>query len=222
MVDRTRARALAQEALAAGEPVAWFDTLYREARAGTTVVPWADLTPNPHLVAWLDRHAASGRALDVGSGLGDNAEELARRGFDVTAFDVAPTAIAQTRERFPDSPVEYLAADLLQPPSAWLEGFDLVAETYTLQVLPPLARERAIASLRRLVAPGGTLLVIARGREPHEPEGAMPWPLTRAEVEAIAEGELTLVEIEDFLDEEDPPVRRLRATFVRYPAKAAS
>lgn len=216
MVDRTRARALAQEAVALGRPVDWFETLYREAVDGTTVVPWADLVPNPHLVEWLDRHPQhSGSALDVGTGLGDNAEELARRGYDVVAFDVAATAINQAQERFPRSRVAYATADLLEPPAAWRERFNLVAETYTLQVLPPAPRAAAVGSLRTLVAPGGTLLVIARGREPHEPEGSMPWPLTRAEVEGIGGEGFQLVEVEDFLDDEDPPVRRLRATFRR-------
>jgi SAM-dependent methyltransferase len=215
-MDRTRARTLARDAVARGEPLEWFDALYREADAGTTVVPWADLVPNPHLVAWLAVNpAAGGRALDVGTGLGDNAEELARRGMTVVAFDVAPTAVAQARARFPGSPVGYCVANLLEPPAEWRAAFDLVAETYTLQVLPPAERRVAAAALRTLVAPGGTLLVIARGREPGEPEGAMPWPLTRAEVEAIGGGDLALVAFEDFLDDEDPPVRRFRATFRR-------
>jgi len=219
MVDRARARCLAQEAVSQGKPVEWFETLYREAAAGTTVVPWADLVPNPHLVEWLERQPVHrGCALDVGSGLGDNAEELARRGYEVTAFDVAATAIEQATARFPQSSVAYCVADLLQPPAEWRGHFDLVAETYTLQVLPPAARRRAIESLRSLVAPGGTLLVIARGREAGEPEGAMPWPLTVREVRGITGDRVSLVNFEDFLDDEDPPVRRLRATF-RAPAR---
>jgi SAM-dependent methyltransferase len=207
---------LAREAIARGEPVAWFEELYREAESGTTVVPWADLVPNPHLVEWLDASTiAPGRALDVGTGLGDNAEELARRGHRVTAFDVSATAIEQARQRFPGSPVHYRVADLLVSPVAWRAAFDLVAETYTLQVLPPRERRAAARVLRELVAPGGLLLVIARGREPDDPEGAMPWPLTRAEIDAIAGDDVVLERVEDFVDAEDPPVRRFRATFRR-------
>src|SRR5262249_47067217 len=215
-VDRSRARTLARDSIARGDALAWFEVLYREAEEGTTVVPWVDLVPNPHLVAWLDAHPGlGGRALDVGTGLGDNAEELARRGFAVAAFDVAGTAIARARERFPGSPVRYAVADLLEPPPDWHAAFDLVAETYTLQVLPPPERALAVQALRTFVAPGGTLLVIARGREPGEPEGAMPWPLTRGEIEAIAADGLTMTAFEDFLDDESPPVRRFRATFRR-------
>ena len=216
MTSRTRARALAREAIARDRPLDWFEALYREADAGTAVVPWADLVPNPHLLEWLDAHPLPpGRALDVGTGLGDNAEELARRGWEVVAFDIAGSAIEGARKRFPASRVQYTTANLLEPPAAWRGAFDLVAETYTLQVLPP--RERALAArvLAELTAPGGTLLVIARGREPDDPEGAMPWPLTRAEIEAIGGDGLARPAFEDFLDAEDPPVRRFRATFRR-------
>jgi len=216
MVDRSRARSLAQESVARGRPVDWFETLYREAAEGTAVVPWADLVPNPHLVEWLDAQAAhAGSALDVGSGVGDNAEELSRRGYEVTAFDVSSTAVEQAKARFPQSSVAYRVADLLDPPAEWERRFDLVAETYTLQVLPPDARALAVQSLRKLVAPGGRLLVIARGREEDEPEGAMPWPLTLREVRDIGDDTLSLVDLEDFFDQEEPPVRRLRATFRR-------
>ncbi len=216
MPDRTRARSLAKESIARGDAVGWFDQLYREAETGQAVVPWADRVPNPHVVEWLNRRApAPGRALDVGTGLGDVAEELARRDFSVIAFDVSDTAIDSARRRFPTSRVQYRALDLLALPEDLVGAFDLVVECYTLQVLPPEARALAIDSLRRTLRPGGRLLVIARGREAGEPEGEMPWPLTREEVEAIATEYLVRESFEDFLDDEDPPVRRFRAVFRR-------
>jgi SAM-dependent methyltransferase len=210
-VDRSRARELARRSLERGDATAWFEELYAEARAEGEI-PWADLIPNPSLVAWLDEHEISGRALKVGAGLGDDAEELARRGLAVTAFDIAPTAVAWAKRRFPDSKVDYVVADVLAPPSQWSRAFDFVLEAYTLQVLPPEARPRAAAAITRTVRPDGTLLVIARGREPTEPEGAMPWPLTPDELRGLF-ATLTLVRFDDFLDDEDPPVRRLRAEY---------
>jgi len=64
-------------------------------------------------------------------------------------------------------------------------AFDLVVEIYTLQVLPPELRHTAMDRLAGLVAPSGTLLVICRGRDPDDDPGAMPWPLTRAELDAF-------------------------------------
>jgi len=216
MSVRARARELAKAAMAEGRPLDWFEKLYAESAAGEATVPWADLAPNPHLVEWLSRSAPrAGRALDVGCGLGDNAEELARRGLSVTAFDISATAVDQAKARFSRSNVAYCVANLLEPPPSWAGAFDLVVETYTLQVLPPAERRVAESALRPLVAAGGTLLVIARGREEDEDPGAMPWPLTRREVEALETESLRLTAFEDFLDTEDPPVRRFRATFLR-------
>jgi hypothetical protein len=46
---------------------------------------------------------------------------------------------------------------LLDPPAGWRGGFDLVLESLTVQSLPRQLRPAAIARVRELVAPGGTL-----------------------------------------------------------------
>lgn len=216
--DRTTARDLARRHLSAGDALGWFEQLYADANGDASSIPWADLAPNPNLVDRLERGAVAGegrKALKIGCGLGDDAEELARRGFDTTAFDISPTAIAWCRRRFPDSPVHYLQADLLQPRGEWVGAFDFVVESYTLQVLPPGLRSEAMLRAAEFVAPGGTLLVIARGREPLEEEGDMPWPLTAAEMATFEAAGLEQVEFEDYMDDEDPPVRRFRVTYAR-------
>lgn len=215
---RRKAGDLARESLAQGDATGWFETLYRQADGDPGGISWADLAPNPNLTAWLDReHVAGGgrRALKVGCGLGDDAEELARRGFVVTAFDVSPTAIDWCRRRFPGSVVRWEVADVLAPPRAWSRAFDFVLESYTLQVLPPAARAAALANVAGFVAPRGELVVIARGREPGDSEGAMPWPLTRRELDRFRALGLSELAFEDFLDAETPPVRRFRARYRR-------
>ena len=175
--DRKRARQLAGESLARGDATGWFERLYEEAAGDSEVVPWADMRPNPNFLSWAERCGLEGqgkRAADIGCGLGDNAEELARRGFEVVAFDVSKTAIDWCRRRFPQSRVEYEVADLLALPLAWQRAMAFVLETYTIQVLQGDARKRAIDCIAGLVARGGTLLVIARGRDNDEPGGQMP------------------------------------------------
>ena len=106
--DRTRARQLAQESLARGDPLGWFEQVYAQADGNEKNVPWADMTVNPRLASWLRRKNLSGAgrtALVVGCGLGDDAEKLASLGFSVVAFDVSATAIAWCRRRFPHSAV---------------------------------------------------------------------------------------------------------------------
>src|SRR5271156_1088210 len=56
MGDRTRARELADEFGRKGDHTGWFEALYQEAEAGKSVVPWADLCPNPHLLDFWRTH----------------------------------------------------------------------------------------------------------------------------------------------------------------------
>jgi SAM-dependent methyltransferase len=180
------------------------------------VIPWADLKVNPNLEEWIAREKTRGdgkKALKVGCGLGDDAERLAALGFEVTAFDISPTAIEWCRRRFPGSKVTYLAADLFHAPEDWAGKFDLVLESYTLQVLVGGARKAAIASIANFVAPGGKLLVIARGREVGDPPGEMPWPLVREELKEFETLGLKEISFERFMDNEEPPVLRFRAVY---------
>jgi SAM-dependent methyltransferase len=221
---RRRARELAAQAVGDGDVTGWFERLYAEAETGGAVVPWADGDANPHLVEWAsaadERLAGAGkRALVVGCGLGYDAEFLAGLGYAVTAFDVAPTAIERAMRENPGTRVAYVAADLLDLPPDWAGAFDLVAEAYTVQPLYGRVRELALAALHGPVAPGGTLLVIARATNDEAPErdpSMMPWALTRRELE-LAGGPLRLVRAEQFVDDEDPPKLRWRAEFRRDP-----
>jgi SAM-dependent methyltransferase len=219
MKDRARARELADEFNRKGDPTGWFEPLYQEGEAGKSTVPWANLRPNPRLVEFWNTHpqeTARRTALTIGSGLGDDAEQLAAWGLRTTAFDISETAIRASLKRFPNSNVDYVVANLLEPPSRWRRTFNFVFEANTLQVLPAALRPRAIANIAGFLCPGGLLLVIARGREPSDPEGQMPWPLIRAELSAFTAAGLEEISFEDFLDLEDPgdpAVRRFRVLY---------
>jgi len=214
--QRATAREIAHQYLEIGDPMGWFEDLYAIAQGDASIIPWADLTPNPNLLAWIDENSVQGQgknALKVGCGLGDDAEELGSRGFDTTAFDISLTAIEWCRQRFPNSSVHYTVADLFKAPREWVCGFDFVLESYTLQVLPLRLRSGAAAEIAGFVKPGGNLLVICRGRDLDDPEGKMPWPLTREDLDAFKMHGLKEISFEDYTDKEDPPVRRFRVTY---------
>lgn len=204
---------LASESQAAGDATGWLETLYSSAGGDASKVPWADGVANPGLVSWLDARAShGGRALVVGCGLGDDAEELARRGYAVTAFDVSSSAVSWARSSHSGTTCDYVCADLLHPPGEWAQAFDLVVEIYTVQVLRGEPRREALLALPGFVAPGGTLLLIARGRDDDDPEGDLPWPLTKRELSPVAQL-LTTESFEDYVDDEGK--RRFRVTWTR-------
>ena len=129
-------------------------------------------------------------------GLGDDAEELARRGFDVTAFDISATAIEWARRLHKDRDIKFEVMDLFEPFRGWLYrsppataggtdgggGFEFVLEVYTIQPLPLEMRERVMDSIAAFVAPGGELVVVTRGREDGEEVVKVPWPVSRGEL----------------------------------------
>jgi SAM-dependent methyltransferase len=202
---------------AGADPTGWFEQLYAAAEHGEAAVPWdRGGRPNPVLERWAQERRLEGRgrrALVVGSGFGDDAEYVAALGFDTVAFDVSPTAVKLARRRFPRSRVEYVVADLLDPPAEWRRAFDLVVESLTAQSLPDPPRRDAIAQIAGMVAPGGALIVIAAIHDESDGPGP-PWPLTRAEIEAFASGGLRPVRI-DAVDAAQPGERRWQAEFTR-------
>jgi Methyltransferase domain len=214
-----RARELAGEALRSDDPTGWFERLYAAAAEGEAAVPWDRGGPHPLLVDWVEKREPRGegkRALVVGAGLGPDAELIAGLEFRTTAFDISATAVRSAHQRFPDSRVNYVVADLLQPPADWSGAFDLVFESLTVQSLPRTVREQAIAGVRGFVAPGGMLLVVSTALgDKDDPDAGPPWPLTRKEVESFALDGLRLERLESIPSPDVPKIRRWRAELVR-------
>ena len=165
------------------EPVP-FEELYRSVGTNLSRLPWAALAPRPPLVRWLDTlgPAAVRRALVIGCGVGDDAEELGRRDYRVTAFDISPTAIGWCHTRFPETTVDYQVADVLDLPTEWRGAFDIVVESITIQSIEVGRRRQVIEAIASTVAASGLLFVLAALR----PDGAAapgpPWPVSQAEL----------------------------------------
>ena len=187
------------------DALAWFDELYVAAREGRAEVPWARGGPHPLLAEWTVRERLRGegrRALVVGAGLGVDAEHLASLGFGTTAFDISPAGVEAARARHPGSGVRNEVANLLEAPPAWAAAFDFVLESLTVQSMPSELHPPAIEAVTRFVAPGGTLLVIATGREEDAPGQGPPWPLRPSEIAAFSAGDLEAVRTERLDDGE--------------------
>lgn len=176
-----------------------FEEIYARAGQDFGAIPWAALAANPVLVSWLDQQPSptGDHALVIGCGLGDDAEEAARRGYRVTALDLSPTAIRHCHERFPGSAVDYHVADLFHLPARWNEAFSLVVEIRTLQSLPLPQRADAAAAIAATVRPGGQVFVSCLARDDGEPPVSRPWPVSRAELRGFIKAGLREAEFAD-------------------------
>lgn len=101
----------------------------------------------------------SGRVLDLGTGPGTQAIALAERGFVVTGSDLSKAAVAKASERAATrgADVRFVVDDVLD---SKLDGpFDVLLDRGCFHVLPAPRRVDYVATLARLAAPGGWLLL---------------------------------------------------------------
>ena len=126
---------------------------------------------NPTLTALLPS-TASGTALEVGCGEGADALWLAENGFQVTAFDASPKALARGEAERASRvardgiarEVRWIALDALEDPLPTPpDHYDLVTAHFVH--IPPAERKALWRKLVNAVAPGGTLLIVGHSLE---------------------------------------------------------
>lgn len=112
-----------------------------------------------HYHAWLLSQIPSSAttALDVGCGDGRFTRRLAARGLEVDAIERDERMIDAARG-IPAAGVRWIHDDVLAPGSPLrADGYDVVVAIAALHFMPT---RQALARLRTLVSPGGTLLVV--------------------------------------------------------------
>jgi hypothetical protein len=110
--------------------------------------------------------ARRGRLVDLGTGGGTIAIAAARRGFQVTATDIAPTALARARDRAGELPILFVLDDVAAPRLAG--PFDVAVDCGVLHCLPRTRWPAYAAAVTALIRPGGALLLVA-----HQPGGEL-------------------------------------------------
>lgn len=133
----------------------YWDDRYRDARV------WSG-DPNGALVDEVSS-LRPGRALDLGSGEGDDARWLADHGWSVVAVDISQVAIDRARTLSGDRPIDWVRADIVvdEIPAG---PFDLVSMMY-FPIRRPHGTE-AVRAVLQTVAAGGTLLVVGHETYP--------------------------------------------------------
>ena len=208
---RARAREIQAEFAARGDVLGWFEAFYKESDGNPDLISWADLEPNKYFREWAESTGLKGdgrKALVVGCGLGDDAKYLDDLEFNVTAFDISPTAIKWAKKLYGESDIAFEVMDLFQPFRGWLGAFDFVLEIYTIQPLPLEMRPQVVDAIAAFVADEGKLVVVTRGREDDVEPDILPWPMSRRDLSRFEHSGLRQTDfVEMPPDEEDEPPR---------------
>jgi SAM-dependent methyltransferase len=101
------------------------------------------------------------RALDLGCGSGTDAIYLASKGFEVTAIDIAPSALSQGKKKAEKAGVEvrWLLADVLAVPK--LEPFDFIFDRGCYHEVRFYSTNAYVDTVRKFSRPGTHFLLLA-------------------------------------------------------------
>jgi ubiquinone/menaquinone biosynthesis C-methylase UbiE len=104
---------------------------------------------------------AGDHVLDAGTGTGNIAVELLAQGARVTGFDFVDSALEMCRRKAPGA--RFIFADLTKPLPLENDAFDQVICCCVLHLLDSASQARALAEFRRVVKPGGRVVVTVFG-----------------------------------------------------------
>lgn len=139
-----------------------WDSAYRDGRTA----PWDTGRVAPALKQAVESGTIRPcRAITLGCGTGTNAIYLASQGFDVTAIDVAPTALGLAADKADQAGVRvrWLLADVLALPD--LEPFGLVFDRGCYHHVRYVDATGFVESLCRLTQPGSQCLILSCNRD---------------------------------------------------------
>jgi len=108
------------------------------------------------------RQIPPGKMIVPGAGRGHNARLFAAHGFEVTAVDFAPEALAEMRRlNTPEHPIILLEADIFGLPPHLSHTFHYVLEYLCYCAIPPSRREEYADVVTRLLKPNGFYIALA-------------------------------------------------------------
>jgi len=126
-------------------------------------LPWQIDRPQPEVLRLIEEGKFESPILDLGCGSGDNAIELARRGYRVLGMDLVPEALRMARDKVAKAklvhPPEFLTGDALRLAESGVEA-ETVLDCALFHVLEDEERPAYVHGLETVLSPGGRLHIL--------------------------------------------------------------
>lgn len=127
-------------------------------------LPWQIDRPQPEVLRLIEAGKFESPILDLGCGSGDNAIELARRGYRVLGMDVVPEALRLAREKAERAglaqPPEFFLGDALKLEESGVEA-ETVLDCALFHIFEDEERPAYVRGLEAVLAPGGRLHILS-------------------------------------------------------------
>ena len=127
-------------------------------------LPWQIDRPQPEVLRLIEEEKFESPVLDLGCGAGDNALELARRGYRVLGIDLVPEALRRARDKVEKAglvqPPEFLLGDALRLEESGVE-VETVLDCALFHTFEDEERPAYVRSLEAVLSSGGRLHILS-------------------------------------------------------------
>jgi len=173
---------------------AWLDAGGRFDPAPGTSVHGKDTVGAPRPSAQWGSAGGSPRIAVPGCGRGHDARLLARRGYEVRAFDFAESAVTEARRRAAADGLDLVVEqrDVFTLARDHAGAFDGVWEYTCFCAIDPARREEYARVLHAVLRPGGLLLACFYPLR--EGGDGPPFPVSRSDIDRALAGRFTVLE----------------------------
>ncbi len=143
----------------------------------------------------ISRNLNKGRFLDLGTGSGTQAIQLAKRGFDVTATDLSENAIGKAKKL--SNTVNFVTDDFLN--SKLLDNeFDFIFDRGCFHVFDISQRQNYVKQIKRILDDNGILFLKCMSiDEKNLPENEVPHKFSKQEIIDIFSNDFDIQSIKD-------------------------
>jgi SAM-dependent methyltransferase len=200
------------------DPLSFFNTVYQNS------APWDIGSPQPAMVALIEKYPPVNPVLDLGCGSGDLAIYLAKSGYQVLGIDFVESAIKNAQDKVAALfngtalPVRFQVADALKP-SLLQEKFGAVFDSGFYHLFNPGQCEQLIDEVASILKPHGCYYLHEFAIEfpiPNAPRNILPEELQK--LFTVERGwHIKEIQTVEFLSRVAPPVPATCACIERLP-----
>ncbi len=176
------------------EKSSW-EGVYRNNVAET--LPWFSPELDQEIRDFINKNKIKkGKFLDLGTGPGTQAIELAKLGFEVTAVDISQTAIEKAEKRavIEKVKIQFFVDDILNT-KLKPKQFDFIYDRGVFHTFDPKDRERAVKTIRSIIKDNGIYFVKVFSTKTPGTEG--PYRFTKEQIRYYFEKDFEILSIKD-------------------------